>query len=64
MTADRSKEAGAERPAMCPSPAATNGPDTMDSRQLFRGRREIQIRHGDNVYRLRITSNGKLILNK
>ncbi len=40
------------------------GPGTVDSRQIFLGRKEIQIRHGDDVYRLRITSNGKLILNK
>jgi hemin uptake protein HemP len=32
--------------------------------RLFGGHKEIQIRHGDQVYRLRITSNGKLILNK
>lgn len=38
--------------------------DVLNTRLLFRGRKEIQIRHGDEVYRLRITSNGKLILNK
>ena len=37
---------------------------TIDSVRLFSGHKEIQIRHGDDIYRLRITSNGKLILNK
>ncbi|WP_028917933.1 hemin uptake protein HemP [Pseudoxanthomonas sp. J35] len=36
----------------------------LDSDQLLRGRREILIRHGDRVYRLRHTSNDKLILTK
>ncbi len=31
---------------------------------LFGGRREILIQHGDKVYRLRITRQGKLILTK
>ncbi len=35
-----------------------------DSDSLFRGRAEITIRHDDSVYRLRITRQGKLILNK
>ena len=36
----------------------------VDSRELFRGRREIRISHGGEVYRLRVTRNGRLILNK
>ncbi|HNQ21710.1 MAG TPA: hemin uptake protein HemP [Phycisphaerae bacterium] len=36
----------------------------IDSARLFGSHKEIQIRHGDEVYRLRITSNGRLILNK
>jgi len=36
----------------------------IDSRQLFRGSRELQIRHEGELYRLRVTRNGKLILNK
>ncbi len=31
---------------------------------LFRGRGEITIRHEDTFYRLKITRQGKLILNK
>ncbi len=36
----------------------------VDSRNIMQGRREVQILHGNEVYRLRETSNGKLILNK
>lgn len=36
----------------------------FDSLELFGPVREIEIRHGDSVYRLRITRQGKLILNK
>ena len=35
-----------------------------DSRELMRGSREVLIRHGDQVYRLRHTRNDKLILVK
>jgi len=36
----------------------------VDSRNLLRGAREIEIVHGDKVYRLRHTRNDKLILVK
>lgn len=36
----------------------------FSSQTLLQGRREILIRHGDSVYRLRHTSNDKLILTK
>lgn len=36
----------------------------VDSHDLFRGRQEVQIRHEGEVYRLRVTRNGRLILNK
>ncbi len=36
----------------------------IDSEALLKGQREILIRHGDRVYRLRHTSNDKLILTK
>lgn len=36
----------------------------FSSEALLQGRREILIRHGDRVYRLRHTSNDKLILTK
>lgn len=39
-------------------------PLVVNSEELFRGRREIFIRHCDGQYRLLITKAGKLILNK
>lgn len=37
---------------------------TVDGMTLFNGRTEIEISFGHAVYRLRITRQGKLILNK
>ncbi len=45
-------------------PHALFGDETLDSESLLKGQREILIRHGDKVYRLRHTSNDKLILTK
>lgn len=36
----------------------------LDSGALLKGQREIVIQHGDRLYRLRHTSNDKLILTK
>lgn len=36
----------------------------LDSRDLFAGTREITIAHGDEIYRLRLTAQNKLILTK
>ncbi|MBP2236698.1 hemin uptake protein HemP [Sinorhizobium kostiense] len=36
----------------------------MESRELFGGDSEILISHGGATYRMRITRQGKLILNK
>ena len=36
----------------------------INSYSLFSGRREVRIRHRGTLYRLLITRNGKLILNK
>jgi len=38
--------------------------DALDSETLLKGQREVLIRHGDRIYRLRHTSNDKLILTK
>jgi len=46
--------------ALSPLPAE----ETLSSENLLNGRREILISHGDRVYRLRHTSNDKLILTK
>jgi hemin uptake protein HemP len=36
----------------------------LDSADLLRGAREVQIRHEEKIYRLQVTRNGKLILIK
>lgn len=45
-------------------PALASAEKTLTSEHLLNGRREILIRHGDRIYRLRHTSNDKLILTK
>lgn len=51
-----------ERLSLRRDPVTTD--EAVDSEALLKGRREILIRHGDRVYRLRHTSNDKLILTK
>lgn len=36
----------------------------VDSCELLRGESELLVRHGDELYRLKLTRNGKLILQK
>lgn len=36
----------------------------IDSAALFAGSREVEIAHGDTLYRLKVTALGKLILTK
>ena len=38
--------------------------EIVDASRLFGSSREIGIRHGGSLYRLKITRQGKLILNK
>jgi len=45
----------------CARPA---NPPRMSSVALLQGGRELEIQHGDAVYRLRLTAMGKLILTK
>ena len=50
-----------------PSPTARSvvvSGNRIDSRQLFAAEREIIIAHGEENYRLRLTSQNKLILTK
>ncbi|KQV38172.1 MULTISPECIES: hemin uptake protein HemP [unclassified Rhizobium] len=49
--------------ASAPHEAGTTA-HTIDSRDLFRGATEIQIVHDGAIYRMKITRQGKLILNK
>ncbi len=45
-------------------PAPRPGVRVLTTAELFDGRREIVITHGDSMYRLRITRANKLILTK
>ena len=59
----------AEVPIPTPQDAGTSvsrkvPPPVLTSEEILRGGREIQIRHGDETYWLRLTRNGKLILTK
>lgn len=47
-----------------PEAAAAAALPVIDSRTLFQGRKEVCIRHGGQLYRLLLTRNDKLILNK
>jgi hemin uptake protein HemP len=38
--------------------------DQIESRDLFSGTREVTIAHGGHLYRLRLTSQDKLLLTK
>lgn len=57
----------AARPLVCADNETSfdgSRPRRLRSVDLFEGEREIEIAHGDAVYRLRHTSLGKLILTK
>ena len=41
-----------------------SAPRTVRSEDLLQGAREVLIQHGQEMYRLRLTKAGKLILNK
>ena len=58
----RSEVAGVLHERVVSQPARVE--ETLSSERLLNGRREILISHGDRVYRLRHTSNDKLILTK
>ncbi|WP_439595649.1 hemin uptake protein HemP [Falsiroseomonas sp.] len=46
------------------TPAPPLPPATVPSTELLRGARELLIQHHGDTYRLRLTSNDKLILTK
>lgn len=71
MASDTTTLLGRSQAAASLSPRSLAGgaasppdPRRWFSQQLFGDRHEVQIAHGDSVYRLRITSLGKLILTK
>ena len=47
-----------------PLPARSTSPGPLDSAELLRGARWIEIRHNGEIYRLQATRLGKLILTK
>ncbi|ASY69968.1 hemin uptake protein HemP [Sinorhizobium fredii] len=54
-----------DTPQSSPAPRATHrSQPIVDSHELFRGASEILISHDGAIYRMRITRQGKLILNK
>ncbi|AFL53422.1 hemin uptake protein HemP [Sinorhizobium fredii] len=54
-----------DTPRSSPAPSATNrSQPIVESHELFRGASEILISHDGAIYRMRITRQGKLILNK
>ena len=54
---------GSHAQAVAPR-AGDGGLHRIASEALLRGARELEILHGDAVYRLRLTAQGKLILTK
>jgi hemin uptake protein HemP len=64
-SADEVGDAGkhAERASATARSLVMNG-NRIDSRELLQGEREIIIAHGEDTYRLRLTSQNKLILTK
>ena len=60
-------QAGGRTTVATPTPAASKGAGAVrryDTRELFGTDAEIEIIHQQGVYRLKITRQGKLILNK
>lgn len=53
-----------KREPVPPKPVKADGPTPLDSAELFKHRDEIVIQHAGELYRLRRTRNGKLILTK
>lgn len=47
-----------------PSSGDADRPRIIQSKDLLQGHREVWIEHGDDMYRLRVTSSGKLYLSK
>jgi hemin uptake protein HemP len=45
-------------------PVAASQTRTIESTEIFRGQTEVMIRHEGVIYRMKITRQGKLILNK
>lgn len=59
---DRQKQDKARPSAGTPTTGAENAPRRLCSTELFEGNDQLIIEHAGREYRLRVTSNGKLIL--
>lgn len=59
---DRQKQDKARPVAGKSSTGAENAPRRLRSTELFEGNDQLVIEHAGREYRLRVTSNGKLIL--
>jgi hemin uptake protein HemP len=60
-------ESRPEPDSLAPADSASPSPPAakmLCSEELFEGRKEVFIQHGHALYRLRITSQGRLILTK
>lgn len=68
MSMERRIVAGMRPPSLDDSPRhpgeCRSGPRRLDARDLMGSDREVVLIHNDAEYRLRITSNDKLILTK
>jgi hemin uptake protein HemP len=53
-----------ERPATATDAKEENPAEVIESDAILKGKQEVLIQHGETMYRLRITQNGKLILCK
>ena len=53
-----------QEPAVHPGRQITMIGQRIDSRQIFLEGREVTIVHGEDIYRLRLTAQNKLILTK
>lgn len=51
-------------PATTPATSKPAAIDVVNSHDVLRGRQELRINHGDAIYTLRVTRQGKLILTK
>ncbi|MDB5385992.1 MAG: Hemin uptake protein hemP [Planctomycetaceae bacterium] len=62
---DSDLDPGGEQKSPSLAPQTSNSKlRELTSDELLCGQTEVCIRHGDEIYRLRVTRNGKLILHK
>jgi len=59
-----SEHSNVERPAPASAPKVETPVGVICSDTILKGNQEVLIQHGETIYRLRITQNGKLILCK